>query len=199
MPLRLRLAPLFALGVAVMISTATLAFVPRLRVSLDTALDPGLRTRVQVVAQELSSRGTPQLDPAEGIVQFRTLDTGLLAFSPLAGTRSLLDATQRQQALAGEVSFTATVSGNRSRLLATTTSLRDGRRVLVVVGTGTDVSDDAVDDVQTAFLVGGPPAVLLAVPVLGTDAVARPAQRRRPGRECPCRRPGCHRAGAQSR
>jgi hypothetical protein len=43
------------------------------------------------------------------------------------------------------------VAGDRSRLLATATHLKDGRQLLVVVGTGTDVSDDAVDDFPRSY------------------------------------------------
>ncbi|MBA2471137.1 MAG: two-component sensor histidine kinase, partial [Pseudonocardiales bacterium] len=162
MPLRLRLAMLFALGTAVVLAAAALAFVLQLRVSLDASVDAGLRTRVRAVADELASEGTlPQLGPTAQIVQLRAPDGRLLASSPVAGTQSLLDATQRQRALAGQVSFTTTVSGARSRLLATTVPV-GGQRVLVVVGTASDVSDAAVDRVETALVVGGPPAVLLA-------------------------------------
>lgn len=180
MPLRLRLALLFTLGTAGVIAAAGLAFVLRLRVGLDASLDPGLRTRVQAVAEELGSDGPLRLSRADEIVQVRSLDGRLLASSPDAGTRPLLDAVQRQRALAGEVSLTTTVSGDRSRLLATTVPA-PGRRVLVVVGTGTDVSDDAVDDVQTAFLLGGPPAVVLAGAGawLLAGAALRPVERMR--------------------
>jgi signal transduction histidine kinase len=162
MPLRLRLALLFALGTAVVIAAASLAFVLQLRVGLDASLDPALRTRAQAVAKQLGSGDTLRLGPTDEIVQVRTLDGRLLASSPAAGTQPLLNAAQWRQALAGGVSFTTAVSGDRSRLLATATSPTDGRQLLVVVGTATDVSDDAVDDVQTAFVLSGPPAVVLA-------------------------------------
>lgn len=181
MPLRLRLAMLFALGTAVVIAAAALAFVLQLRVSLDASVDAGLRARVRAVADELNSDGVlPQLGPTDQIVQLRTLDGRLLASSPLAGTQPLLDAAQRQRALAGRVSFTTTVSGVRSRLLATTVPFL-GQRVFVVLGTTSDVSDAAVDRVQTALVVGGPPAVLLAGASawLLAGAALRPVERMR--------------------
>jgi two-component system OmpR family sensor kinase len=182
MPLRLRLAMLFALGTAVVIAVAALALVLQLRVSLDASVDAGLRARVRAVADELASEGTlPQLGPTAQIVQLRGLDGRLLASSPVAGTQPLLDTTQRQQALAGQVSFTTTtVSGARSRLLATTVPA-SGQRVLIVVGTASDVSDAAVDHVETALVVGGPPAVLLAGAGawLLAGAALRPVERMR--------------------
>jgi hypothetical protein len=181
MPLRLRLALLFALGTAVVIAAAALAFVLRLRVGLDASLDPGLRSRVHAVAEEQGGDGALRLGPTDGIVQVRALDGRLLASSPNAGTAPLIDAVQWRQALAGEVSFTTTVSGDRSRLLATTAHLPNGPRVLVVAGTGTDVSDDAVDDVKTAFVLGGPAAVVLAGAAawLLAGAALRPVERMR--------------------
>jgi signal transduction histidine kinase len=65
-------------------------------------------------------------------------------------------------------------------VLATTTAAPTGR-VLVVVGTGTDVSDAAVDRAVSTLLIGGPPAVLLAG--LGawvlSGAMLRPVERMR--------------------
>lgn len=165
MSLRLRLALLFALGSALVIAAAGLGFVLQLRVSLDASLDPALRARVAMIADELAApdvgAGPPQFRRLDEIVQIRGLDGRLLTASPDAGTRPLLDPAQQRQALAGEVSFTATVGGDRSRLLATTVPASGGRD-LVIVGTGTDVSDAAVNNVRTALLLGGPPAVLLA-------------------------------------
>ncbi|PZS38328.1 MAG: two-component sensor histidine kinase, partial [Pseudonocardiales bacterium] len=147
----------------------------------DASVDAGLRARVRAVADELDSEGVlPQLGPTDQIVQLRRLDGGLLISSPAAGTQPLLDAAQRQRALAGRVSFTTTVSGVRSRLLATTVPV-GGQPVLVVVGTASDVSDAAMDRVQTALIVGGPPAVLLAGAGawLLAGAALRPVERMR--------------------
>jgi two-component system, OmpR family, sensor kinase len=94
MPLRLRLALLFALGTAVVIAAASLAFVLQLRVGLDASLDPALRIRAQAVAKQLGSGDTLRLGPTDEIVQVRTLDGRLLASSPAAGTQPLLDAAQ---------------------------------------------------------------------------------------------------------
>ena len=78
-----------------------------------------------------------------------------------------------------EISFTTDVDGDRSRLLATRIPAGGGR--LVVVGTGTDVSDAAVHRAELALLVGGPPAVLLAgvAAWLLAGAVLRPVERMR--------------------
>lgn len=184
MSLRLRLAVLFALGTALVIAVAGLGFVLQLRISLDASLDPGLRSKVAAVADEIAapdwSVSAPAFRPLDGIVQVRALDGRLLAASPDAGTGLLLDAAQRRKALAGEVSFTGMVRGDRSRLLATTAASA-GERILVVVGTGTDVSDAAVANVRNALLLAGPPAVLLAgvAAWLLAGAALRPVERMR--------------------
>ncbi len=181
MPLRLRLAVLFALATAAVIAIGGLTFILQLRVSVDASLDPGLRARVALVADELGTDGvTGALAPSDGIVQVTDASGALVAATPEAGRRPILDAAQRLKAQAGEISFTADVRGDRSRLLATTIAA-GGRTLVVTVGTGTDVSDAAVDRAVTALLLAGPPAVLLGG--LGAwwlaGAVLRPVERMR--------------------
>ena len=181
MRLRWRLALLFALATGVLIGSAGLVFVLQLQVSVEASLDPGLRARAAAVAEEFGSEGGfPSPTAHAGIIQVSSLDGRLLAATPTAGSRSLLDPGQRRQALAGEVSFTTTVDGDRSRVLGTLAST-DAGPVLMVVGTGTDVADAAVDRAISALLIGGPPGVLLAGAgawVLA-GAVLRPVERMR--------------------
>jgi heavy metal sensor kinase len=181
MALRLRLALLFAAATAVLVGVAGFAFVLQLRVSVDASLDPGLRARVAALGDELDSDGAlPPLGTTDTLVQARTPAGQLLAATPEAGSRTVLDAAQFQQALAGEVSFTGTVDGERSRILATTISTPSGP-VMLIVGAETDVSDAAVDRAVSALLLGGPPAALLAG--LGAwllaGATLRPVERMR--------------------
>ncbi|HEY0815043.1 MAG TPA: ATP-binding protein [Pseudonocardia sp.] len=181
MPLRLRLALMFALVTATGVAVAGFVFVLQLRVSVDASLDPGLRARVAAIADELASGDQPAAPgPTDGIERVSGPDGQILVSSADAGTAPLLDSAQRAAAAAGEISFTTTVNGDRSRVLATTVSGLRGRS-LVVVGTGTDVSDAAVDRATSAMLVGGPPAVLLAG--LGAwllaGAALRPVERMR--------------------
>ena len=183
MPLRLRLAVLFALATAAVILVAGVAFVLQLRVSVDASLDPGLRTRAAAVADELGAGLVDQPLPgvdSDSIVRVSTIDGQVLLASPNTGPAPLLTPQQRQSALTGEVSFTTSVNGERDRILATTREV-GGRRLLVVVGTGTDVSDAAVEHAVAALVVGGPPAVVLAglSAYLLAGAVLRPVERMR--------------------
>ena len=190
MPLRLRLALLFALATAALITVAGLVFVLQLRVSVDASLDPGLRGRVADIADELSSREPLPTASADEILQLATLDGRLVESSARAGPVFVLDAEQLQRAVAGEVSYTGWVAGDRSRVLATTLSVPDGSPfaagttggpLLIAVGTGTDVSEAAVGHAIVALALGGPPAVLLAGvgAWLLAGAVLRPVERMR--------------------
>ena len=183
MPLRLRLAVLFALATAAVILVAGVAFVLQLRVSVDASLDPGLRTRAAAVADELGAGLVDQPLPgvdSDSIVRVSTVTGQVLLASPNTGPAPLLTAQQRQSALTGEISFTASVDGDSDRILATTREV-GGRRLLVVVGTGTDVADAAVGHAVSALVLGGPPAVLLAglSAYLLAGAALRPVERMR--------------------
>jgi two-component system, OmpR family, sensor kinase len=181
MPLKLRLAMLFALATAAVIGVAGTGFVLQLQVSVEASLDPGLRAQVAAVADELVSDAGPVLPGgAVDLVQLGTADGRVVASSPNAGTRPLLDPGQLAQALKGEISYTTTVNGDRTRMLAATVPGRRGPMV-VSVGTGTDVADAAVDRATYALLLSGPPAAALAG--LGAwllaGAVLRPVERMR--------------------
>ncbi|MCU1616553.1 MAG: putative transrane sensory transduction histidine kinase for metal resistance [Frankiales bacterium] len=180
MPLRLRLALLFAGCAALVIAAAGLAFVLQLRVGVEASLDPGLRTRVRAVADELASADGLRPGPVDQLLQVRSVDGHVVAASPDASGLALLDAAQTRQAWAGEIAFTGGVGGDRTRLLAT--SIRSsGQPLLVIVGSGTDVADAAVARARSALLTGGPPAVLAvgAGAWLLAGAALRPVERMR--------------------
>jgi hypothetical protein len=160
MSLRVRLALLFAACAAVAIAVAGVAFIVQLRASVDASLDPGLRTRVRAVADELAPGDTFRPSTGDQILQVIAPDGRVLAASPGVADLTLLDADQLRRARSGEVSFISTVTGDRSRVLATTVTAA-GQRLLIIVGTGTDVSDAAVARARSALLLGGPPGVLL--------------------------------------
>ncbi|MCU1671814.1 MAG: integral rane sensor signal transduction histidine kinase [Blastococcus sp.] len=180
MSLRVRLALLFAACAAVAIAVAGVAFVVQLRASVDASLDPGLRSRVRAIADELATGDAVRAGPGDQILQVIAGDGRVVAASPGVADLTLLDRAQQRQAAAGEVSFVATVAGDRSRLLATTIT-SSGQRLLIIVGTGTDVSDAAVARARSALLLGGPPAVaLVGVGAwLLAGAALRPVERMR--------------------
>ena len=160
MSLRVRLALLFAACAAVAIAVAGVTFVVQLRASVDASLDPGLRSRVHDITEELASGDALHVGPSDQILQVIAADGRVLTASPRVANLKLLDPAHLRRARAGETSFIATVAGDRSRLLATTVSA-SRQRLLVIVGTGTDVSETAVARARSALLLGGPPAVML--------------------------------------
>lgn len=182
MPLRIRLALWFAAATAIGIAAASIPFILQLRTGLEGSLDPGLRAHAVTVAGELANDGVASAIAAvPGIVQIQRPDGGLLAATTDAGGVPLLTADQRRQAMTGEVSLTTVVHGDRSRVLARPASIIRGGQALVVVGTGTDLSEAAVNRVRTAVLVGGPLAVLAAGfgAWLLAGAALRPVERMR--------------------
>ncbi|MDT7647971.1 MAG: two-component system, OmpR family, sensor kinase [Pseudonocardiales bacterium] len=181
MPLRLRLALLFALVTVLVIGVAGIGFLLQLRVSLDASLDSSLVTRASALVDEVNAAGlgSLRLGQDEEPAQFLTVDGRVLASSPELADRPALSAAQRLAVGGGQVlTFTTELTEERTRVLARTTGVPG---TLVVVGMGTDISDAAADHVESAILLGGPPAVLVAG--LGAwllaGAALRPVERMR--------------------
>ncbi len=187
MPLRLRLGLVFALATAVLIGVVGLGFLLQLSASLDATLDAGLRSRAATLADLYATGGVSslRLTQDEEPVQLLALDGRVVASSPVLSGTPVLDATQRHDTVArtsrgsDPLSFTGGVDEDRTRYLATTLSDRNG--LLLVVGTGTDISDTADEHVEQGLLLLGPPAVLVAG--LGAwllaGAALRPVERMR--------------------
>src|SRR3954452_19492344 len=115
MPLRVRLGLVFALGTAVVIATVGLGFLIQLRISLDATVDAGLRGRAEAISQELTTDGVRalRLTEDEDPVQVLTPNGRVVASSPALGPGPVLDAAEREAALArppgnaGTLRFTA--------------------------------------------------------------------------------------------
>lgn len=161
MPLRLRLAVLFALATALSIAVAGPAFLNQLGDDLHHALDSGLRSRLTAVTEALATPGPlPSFGAGQEFSLVQDTDGRTIKATPDAAVL-VLTPEQRQEALAGEAVFTTDRGGDRTRVLATSAPLGDGR-VLVITGTGNDIADDAVERVRDALIVVGPIAAVLA-------------------------------------
>lgn len=202
MTLRLRLALVFALGTAVLIIVASLAFMAQLSSSLNSALDSGLRSRAMALAAQVSNgtvrlgpRSGPSLAgpeqsgnqtgqwPGPGVDEFTQILTpsGRVLYPVHAGaTDSLLSAAQLRAATSGPATFTMMIEGEPVRILATRIT-GNGRPAITVVGVATDVANVARDRARNVALIGGPVAVVVAG--LGawllTGAALRPVDRLR--------------------
>jgi two-component system OmpR family sensor kinase len=155
LPIRLRLTLVFALAMAVVLAAAALFVYIRLADDLATALDQELRSRAQdvsaLVAQEgsLSRGGISLIERGE-------------SFAELIGTDGTVLLTPEQLSAARDERIfvnRSSVPGldEPARMLALPVS----RGVLVVGGTRENRAE-TLSSLRTAFLIGGPLALLLA-------------------------------------
>jgi two-component system, OmpR family, sensor kinase len=158
--LRVRLALLFAVATAIGIGAAGTVFVHQLRDNLYDTMDSELHDRLSSTAEQLAEHGDRDLGPATELVQLRTID-GAVVGSTRNAEGLVLSPRRLDLARAGNELFTTEVGGDHSRVLASSTPVA-GTQMIIVVGTRTEVADDAVDRVRLGFLVMGPIAVLLA-------------------------------------
>lgn len=180
MPLRLRLATLFSLATAIIITAAGFAFVAQLRSDLYATLDTGLRAQMDATIQELTSDGhLPPFTLNDDPTLVQRSDGTTIQASP-AATGLTVSPALRQAAMHGPTYFTTDTTGQRIRVVVSIAPM-PGDQTVVAVGTGTDISDDAVERVQAGLLVGGPLAVLLVGigAWLLADAALRPVERMR--------------------
>jgi two-component system, OmpR family, sensor kinase len=195
MSLRLRLATIFAVGSAALIAVGGLAFLWQLHASLTAALDSELGLRAAALAARLASgplppasQGAPdqagshagQFPVAEQLAQVLTPGGLVVYASGIEGTGPLLSRAQLRRVTQRPLTFTATIEGERLRLLASGVR-RGSRPVITVVGVPTDIADAAQARARLALLIGGP-AVVLAAGLGGwllTGAALRPVGRMR--------------------
>jgi signal transduction histidine kinase len=170
LPIRVRLALLFALAMAIVLVGAGWFVYARVAHDLERALDEQLRSRAQDVSAlvarggSLDGTGGPLIEPGESFAQLVAADGRVLDASRPLGTGRLLSGQELEEARRGPI------FGNRpfvrgldepARLLALPLA-RDGQQLVVVVGATRENRSETLDSLLTAFLVGGPVALLLA-------------------------------------
>ncbi|MCU1448399.1 MAG: putative transrane sensory transduction histidine kinase for metal resistance, partial [Acidimicrobiales bacterium] len=195
MPIRLRLALLFALGTAALVAIGGLVFADQLRHGLVATLDSGIQSRADAVVRSLAAASFPSAGPAgtpaplagsltqvidpAGTVLATSGDAGQAPLLP----RSLLDAAVRGPVVAdvtpNPVGDSA-AAGERIRLRAEPVIGPAGTQV-VVAASSLETVDDANTRVRNAVTFGGPPLVLLAglAAWLVAGAALRPVERMR--------------------
>lgn len=171
MPIRLRLAALFALATLVLVAVGGFVFVASLRDGLETSLDTALRARADPLVQRVrrASGGIDFEDPQRGSL-LRPRDSVAQVLDPAGrvgdssdavGARSLVSPARRLRARSGPRFGIVTVDHERYRTLAAPASRPDGTWTVVVASSLSSV-DSAVSRVETGLVVGGIVAVLLA-------------------------------------
>jgi two-component system, OmpR family, sensor kinase len=168
-PIRVRLALVFALAMAIVLAGAGWFAYSRVASDLSSALDQDLRGRGQdlsaLVAHGGSVRSTEGslIENGESFAEVlgsggrvldatRPIGASLLTVSELAAARSSPVFTNR-----------SSVPGldEPARLLALPAT-RDGARIVLVVGATRENRAETLRSLRTAFLIGGPIALLLA-------------------------------------
>ncbi len=182
-PIRVRLALVFALAMAIVLGGAALFVYERVASDLAGSLDQELRARAQDLSALVRHRGTVAsttgslVEEGESFAELLS-SRGLVvdATAPI-GRRNLLTTAQLRRARGGTVfADRETVPGldEPARLLALPVE-RSGRRLVLVVGTTRENRAETLRSLRNAFLIGGPLALLLAS--LGGYALAGAALR----------------------
>jgi heavy metal sensor kinase len=169
LPIRVRLALYFALAMAVVLAAAGWFAYARVSSDLANALDQDLRARGQDLSALVASGGSvsstqgaliengesfSEVVDAQGRVLDATRPIGrnLLTSAELAAARSEPLFTDRP-AVPG--------LDEPARMLALP-AVREGQRVVLVVGATKENRAETLSSLRTAFLIGGPMALLLA-------------------------------------
>jgi signal transduction histidine kinase len=173
-PIRLRLTLAFALAMAGVLAATGLFLYLRLGSALDRTIDQTLHARADDVTAIVRRSDSAA---AEGGEITQVLDRRGSVVSATAGLdRPLLTSEELARASKGTVRVERRVPGDdeAARLLALPAQTARGTRI-VVVGTSLEQRGDALENLLTALLIGGPLALLLAS--LGGYALAAAALR----------------------
>lgn len=184
MPIRIRLTLAFALAMALVLAATGIFLYFRLASDLDDAIDRGLRARGADVAALVE-----QAD--EGLREARTLRGPDDGFAQVVGPggavvdstvglagEPLLTGGELERAARGAAFVVRTIDGEKVRLLAEPVAAQDERLVLIV-GASLEPRAEALEDLRTQLLIGGPIALLLAslAGYLLAAAALRPVER----------------------
>ena len=169
-PIRVRLALVFALAMAVVLAGTGALIYWRVAGDLRHALDDQLRTRAQDVSAlvrrggSLGGTGSPLVEPGESFAQLLAADGRVLDASRPLGDERVLTTAELDRAVRGPMfADRPSVRGldERARLLALPVE-RHGERLVVLVGTTRENRAETLSSLRTAFLVGGALALVLA-------------------------------------
>lgn len=200
MPIRFRLAGLFALATAAAVIVASVVFVHFLAAGLRSSLDSTLRARADLIAQSVDLSAAPGTPVAtvrgqgEGLAQVFGPAGTLVASSAGAGDVALITHDRLAQARRHVVSYSTVIgenssqessqdaprAGEHTRILAVPIA-RSGGQWVIVVGSSLQTGDTAITRVARAAVLGGTLAVIAAAAAawLLASAALRPVERMR--------------------
>lgn len=184
MPVRIRLALMFALGTGIVLAVTGILFYLQLESALRASLDASLQARSAALTTRLTATGGVIDDAAitSAGVETQLLDqTGkVLAAAPRAHTVPLVSGPDLSRARAGSHLRTVHVDGDKLRVLAGPLVTSAGPAVVAVAAPTEvlDVSEDRVRDIMV--LACGPMIALAAVAAwMLSGAALRPVERMR--------------------
>jgi len=169
---------------ALVLAATGLFLYSRLGSDLDRTIEQGLRARAADVAAlvEQADEGLREArnlrGPDDGLAQ--VVRPGGAVFDSTVGLENepLLTAGQLERTSRGATFFVHTVEGEKVRLLAEPVTAQD-QRLVVIVGASREPRAEALEDLRTQLIIGGPIALLLAS-IAGyvlASAALRPVER----------------------
>ena len=167
MPIRLRMALVFALALAIAFALAGWLFLSQLSAATLRSTDSDLAARLSQVSRDPEGETAPITavtpgGPAPGEYVVQVIDGAgrVRRASAHAGQAPLLSAAELHQARHGHVLLTRTVDHQPMRLLATRLSEQNGW--VGIVGVSLANSDGTLRQVTVGLLIGGTAFVILA-------------------------------------
>lgn len=188
MPIRIRLAALFAAGTALLIGVGGAIFVNELSGGLTNTLATGLETRAAFLST-VSGHGLTaafeRTSAPNGAAEFAQLLSPTAAVTDSAGPsskRPMVSPTQiaRLGTSRHGLLLERSIAGSDADILIYLVPL-SGRQGALLVGASLSTVDEALDGVEASLLIGGPIGVLLAAVAsyLLAGAALRPVDRMR--------------------
>jgi two-component system OmpR family sensor kinase len=174
MSIRLRVAVVFALALAIAFTLGGWLFLSQLSAAMLRSTDAALAARLSQAARYSEDDGGPALTlgtlaPGEYIVQI-VGPAGQVKHSS-AGTRPLLTATELNQARHGEVKLTRALEGEQERVLAG--PFGEERGWVAIAGVSLESNNTTLRQVTAGLLIGG--GVFVVVAGIGAYWLARAA------------------------
>src|SRR5919197_4829163 len=168
-PIRVRLALVFALAMAFVLAGAGWFVYARVGSDLNRSLDQQLRRRAQDVAAlarrggDVGTTGGPLVERGESFAELLTVDGRVLDATPPIGRTLLLRPSElararREAVFADRSSVPGLDEG--ARMLAVPV-VRSGQRLILVVGATRGDRAETLGSLRDAFLIGGPLPLLL--------------------------------------
>jgi two-component system, OmpR family, sensor kinase len=178
-PIRLRVALVFALALAVAFALGGWLFVSQLSVAMLRSTDVALSARLSQAGRYAEDDGNPRSPavargrpaPGEYLVQIVSPSGQVTHASPDAGNVPLLSAAQLQQARQGGLTLTRTLYGEPERITAA--PLPEGHGAVAIAGISLESSEATLHQIIVALIVGG--AVFVIVAGFGAYWLARAA------------------------